>query len=233
MLEIKNAAFKYKKDKGFSMKGVSLELDKGYIYCLLGKNGSGKTTLMKLLFGQLTPDSGEVLWDGSRVNIKNLAAYHKSVAFTGGKWCMENLSVRKNAELLSELYSDFSMDVFEELSERSGMADELDKDYMTLSKGQKVKAELCFNLARRPEYLLLDEPLANLDPVFKTEIVEMLQTAVARDNMTILISTHLLDEISDIVDYIIFMEEGRISRFGDRITMLSGQGVTELRELFD
>ena len=80
--------------------------------------------------------------------------------------------------------------------------------------------------------MILDEPLANLDPVFKMEILEILQDAVAENNMSLIISTHLIDEVTDMVDYIILMKKGEIVKAGDRYEVLEKEGKTELRELF-
>ena len=158
--------------------------------------------------------------------------YHREAAITGSEWCAKGLSLNKNVEILSKLYPSFDNEYFETLKKSLGLKEDADKKYMELSKGQQVKAEIAFNLAKRPKLLLLDEPLANLDPVIKMEIVEILQKAVEENEMSIIISTHLLDEVTDMVDYIILMKNGEIERFGDRIEMLENDGKTSLRELF-
>lgn len=236
MLKVINVNHKYK--KGFEVKNLSLEVKEGFIYCLLGVNGCGKTTFLRLIYGMLTGSSGEIEWNGrnvlsgGRIDEKNLAEYHREAAITGSEWCAKGLSLNKNVEILSKLYPSFDNEYFETLKKSLGLKEDADKKYMELSKGQQVKAEIAFNLAKRPKLLLLDEPLANLDPVIKMEIVEILQKAVEENEMSIIISTHLLDEVTDMVDYIILMKNGEIERFGDRIEMLENDGKTSLRELF-
>ncbi|MCR5149314.1 MAG: ABC transporter ATP-binding protein [Eubacterium sp.] len=238
MLQAENIKFRYKSGK-FEVMDISLNIEEGYIYCLLGENGCGKTTTMKLLYGMLTPDKGKVSWNGKTVTedgrIKNkiLAEYHREVAFTGTEWCAEGVSVKANVDILSKLYPSFDMNYFESLIKKAGLSGEMDKKYAALSRGQKVKIEIAFNLAKKPKLMILDEPLANLDPVYKVDILEILQNAVAEDNLSIIISTHLLDEITDMVDYIIFMKNGEITDFGDRESILADKGKTELRELFE
>ena len=92
-----------------------------------------------------------------------------------------------------------------------------------------MKLEISFVLARRPKLILLDEPLANIDPVFKVDVLELLQKGVAENETGVLISTHLLDEISDMVDYVNVLENGRLVRSGTRFEVL-GEG--QLRDVF-
>ncbi|MCR4608895.1 MAG: ABC transporter ATP-binding protein [Eubacterium sp.] len=237
MLNVKNINYRYG-NRGFKVGGLSLNVEPGYIYCLLGDNGCGKTTFLKLLYGMMTADSGEITWNNDtilsngRITHKSLAKYHENAAFTGEKWCIDELSLEDNTKLLRSLYPSFDMEYFYKLISDSGLKQDMNKPYAELSKGQKVKAEIAFSLARKPKLLILDEPLANLDPVYKTEILETLQDAVAENEMSIIISTHLLDEVTDMVDYIIFMKNGEITRSGDRLTVLEREGKTELRELF-
>ena len=237
MLEIKDVCFRYKRGN-FKVDRLSLSVEPVYIYCLLGENGSGKTTFMKLMYGMLTGDSGSISWNGhdilsgGRIKHKELVKYHAEASFTGEEWCALNMSLGENVKMLSTLYPTFDREYFDKLIARAGLKSELDKSDGKLSKGQKVKAEIAFNLAKRPKLMILDEPLANLDPVFKMEILEILQDAVAENNMSLIISTHLIDEVTDMVDYIILMKKGEIVKAGDRYEVLEKEGKTELRELF-
>lgn len=231
MIEAKNLKFKYRSDK-FEIDDVSLKAEQGYISALLGKNGSGKTTLLKLLYGVLKSKSGSVIWNGEKLSAKNMAAYRQEVAFVGsGDWCAAELSIKRNAEIFSTLYPAFDMQYYEELLKMASLPEDKDKTYMSLSKGQKVKAEIVFALARRPKMLLMDEPLANLDPVFKIDILELIQTSVSENGTGVLISTHLTDEISEIVDQIYVIEDGMISKSGSRFELLGDDEENDLKDL--
>ena len=236
MIEIKNMEYRYgtgvKKSVKFEVKDASLKLEKGYISCLLGKNGAGKTTLFSLIYGMLKPRHGEILWDGNPVTKKNLADYRQNVAYVGETWCLAGLTVDHNIEMLSGLYPSFDKTYFDSLMKLAGIDRVRDSLFGSLSKGEKVKVEIAFALARRPKYIILDEPLANIDPVFKIDILDLLQKGVSDNEIGVLLSTHLLDEISDMVDYINVMEDGRIITSGTRFEVLGEDGDAQLRDIF-
>ena len=220
------------KENGFAIKDVFINAEPGYITCLLGKNAAGKTTLLSLLYGMLRPKSGKVSWDGKEVKYKNLAAYHREVAYFGEKWCAEGLTVEKNVEMLSILYPTFDRELFDSLIKTAQAEGTLEKRYFELSTGERVKAELAFLIARKPKLIILDEPLANIDPVFKMDILELLQKGVAENGTGVLISTHLIDEISDMVDYIYVLDNGKIVKHGSRFELM-GDGEGTLREVLN
>ena len=232
MLEARNLSFQYglAKEKGrkdFRIRDVSIKVEPGYVSCLLGKNGAGKSTLLSLLYGMRKPGSGEIFWNGEKLTAKNLALFRREAGYAGEKWCMDGMTLEKNVEMLSILYPDFDDQYFEELLRMAGLEDVREKLFATFSTGERVKAELAFLMARRPKLLLLDEPLANIDPVFKTDILELLLKAVKENETGILISTHLVDEISDLVDYVYVMENGSMKKSGDRFEVLKDGNLRE------
>lgn len=233
MLNVKDLCFEEKKcPGGFLIKDISFDLDDGYMMSLVGKNGSGKTTLINLLYGMLTPASGKIRWQGKDIT-DNICAYHDEVAYVGAdKWCFEGISLMENVDLLRLLYKNFDESMYREYMKLFGFKEEdAKKKYYELSTGQKIQFELAFVLARRPKLMLLDEPTANLDPIIRTELIDILHQRVMRDNMSIIISTHLVDDISDMTDYIAIMEAGRINVFGDREDVFEIYDSASLREL--
>ena len=215
MLFANNLNFRYGPG-GFRIENVSLEIEKGYVYALLGENGAGKTTLLKLLYGVLAPRPGQVLWKDCRICQRTLAAYHREAAFVGMPWCMPSVSTADNVDLLKSLYPAFDEEYWEVLLKRADMFYSVkDAPYGTLSTGEACKINILFCLARHPELLILDEPLANLDPVFKTEIMDILRDAVATDGLTVLLSTNLIDEISGLADYYGIIQNGSLVMWGE------------------
>lgn len=215
MLVAKDLEFRYGPG-GFRIDRVSLEIEKGYVYALTGENGAGKTTLLKLLYGALTPRSGAVLWKGKRIDRRTLAAYHGEAAFAGLPWCNPESSVEDTVEFLKPLYPTFDEEYWKQLLQRANLFYTFkDAPYGTLSAGEARKISIVFCLARHPELLILDEPLANLDPVFKTEIKEILRDAVAADGMSVLMSTNMVDEIRDLTDYYGTIRDGSLVKWGE------------------
>lgn len=215
MLEAINLKFRYG-ISGFRIQGVSLTIEKGYVYALAGGNGAGKTTLLKLLYGALLPFTGKVLWKGSPLGAKTLAQFHREVAFTGEKWCDNHRTIAENAAFFKSLYPSFDDAYWESLLESMGLTEIAETvQYGLLSEGEARKADIAFALARRPELLIMDEPLANLDPVIKTDITELLRDAVARDNLTILMSSNLIDEIRGLADFFGVINDGVLVCWGE------------------
>ena len=237
MIEVKNLSYR---TKTFSMENISFSLDDGYIMTLLGKNGAGKTTLLDLLYGRLTPLYGKVFWNGSDVTGKKAIGilYHEDVAYVGGRtWCIGEINVDENVNLLKQLYSRWDQKRFEEILE---MMEFTKEEYMTkfeeLSTGKQMQFQLAFALARHPKLLLLDEPMANLDPVVKTDLWELLIRTIEKENISIIISTHLVEEVNDITDYIGVIDNGKLVKFGDREKILNedlGNETKDLRALLE
>ncbi|MBQ3545035.1 MAG: ABC transporter ATP-binding protein [Lachnospiraceae bacterium] len=235
MIEARNLSYKEKKSKNdFSIDNVCFKLEDGYIMSLLGKNGSGKTTLLNLIYGMLKSDSGEVLWNGEVVNGDNGYDFKCDVAYVGGEdWCFLSKSINDNVEILKCLYEDFNVELYEEYLKYFDLKEsDRTKEYSKLSTGQMMLFQIAFAMARKPKLLIMDEPMANLDPVVKVDIVELLQQKVAKDNMSVIISTHLLSEISDVTDYIGIIENGKMTEFDNREVIFDKYNAEELREIF-
>lgn len=221
MLQVKDLNYRIRNQfggkTGFAISNIDFELEDGYLMGLLGKNGAGKSTLLRLLYGVLPPDSGSVWWNG-----RNMSEYKQNVrqeiAYVGDlEAFLPEHSMEVNIGFLGRLYRSFSMERFQKYLDifelETGV---LKKELEELSAGQQMRLQLAFAFSRKPKLLLLDEPTTNLDPVFRVDFMELLQKIIATEQSSIILSTHILEDMEDIVDYIGVMEQGVLIKFGNR-----------------
>lgn len=239
MLTVENLGHKYGKRR-FALRNISFSLEQGYLCCLVGANGAGKTTLLKTIYGVLCPSAGRVLYQGEQVTranakgkeyYKGLCRYHKEVAFVGGdEWCFPNATMQENVETLKTFYENFDEGEYGRLLEVFGLKKVArEKTYPELSRGQQMLFQIAFAMARHPRLLLMDEPFANLDPVVKVDLVQLFQEKMKDEDISILLSTHLVDDISDMVDYVGLMKEGELVMYGDRESVFEEKKVDSLK----
>lgn len=239
MLQAENLSYRVRtrmgKRTGFEITNVNFRLEEGYLMVLLGKNGSGKTTLLRLLFGLYQPDTGTVMWNGReflRAGEIAKSDMRKEIAYVGEEDIFfRQKSIRENAEYFGDFYPRFTFKAFEQiLREFEADTKLLEKTLEEVSTGEKKQVQLAFALARRPKCLLLDEPGANLDAVFRVSLMERLQKQIAEDELSVILSTHILEDVEDIADYVAVMEEGNMNFFGDRER--AGEWMGKERELW-
>ncbi len=187
-----------------ALKGISLEIPKGQIIGLLGPNGSGKTTLIKLACGLLTPTSGSITIDSNPIGIQTKldTAYLPDQDYLND-W----MKVKDIVSMFADFYSNFNKDKAYEMMTRLSIDPSI--RLKTLSKGNKEKVQLILTMARDAKLYLLDEPIGGVDPAARDYI---LQTIISSYNpeSTILISTHLIAEVEEVLNSFIFIKNGEI-----------------------
>lgn len=192
--------------KDFQTQPVNLTMEKGFIYGLQGRNGSGKSTFIKMLLGRYPKMQGHIRIAGLDV-IKNREQMLSKVGYVSeDRVFYSDKSVVEQEEIYSVFYSNWNHGVFEELLKKYQIS-KLTK-YSALSKGNQIKFQLAFSMAYQPEVLILDEPMAGLDPVFRMDFLKFLQEIVAEYEITIVISSHLREELEKITDYVIVVDNG-------------------------
>ena len=200
------------------LKGVSFTIKEGEIVGYLGINGAGKTTTIKILTGILYPDGGEVMILGKNP-FKDRKEILRQIGVVFGQESIfvYEVPVIVSLRLLKEIYS-LSDKFFEErlnyLVELFDAKDLLDKQYRTLSLGQKMKVNLIAALLHKPKVLFLDEPTIGLDVFNKRKIREIIKKLNKEENLTVLITTHDMEDIEELCDRIILLENGKISYDG-------------------
>lgn len=212
-----------------AVNNVSLTLPRGKIVGLLGPNGSGKTTLIKMLNGLLTPTQGSIRIGGQPVGVETKAhvAYLPDRTYLSG-----NKKVTQILDFFCDFYADFSR-------ERAvGMLQSLGVDpnarMGTLSKGTKEKVQLILVMSRQADLYILDEPIAGVDPAARDYILRTILNNY-NPNATVLISTHLIGDVEQVLDEVIFMRYGHLVLYTsvDNIRERHGKSVDAyFREVF-
>ena len=208
---------------------LNLTLERGRIVGLLGPNGSGKTTLLKLINGLLVPSEGEVLIDGFRpgVETKRIVSYLPDRNYLG-----KHMRVNEAMTYYNTFYDNF------DLGRASQMMDSLDIDpssrLSSLSKGTLEKVQLILVMSREADLYILDEPIGGVDPAARDYILQTILTNY-NENATVLISTHLISDIENVLDRAVFLQEGQLvlNASVDEIRSQHGKSVDALfREVF-
>lgn len=208
------------------LRGIDLSVKAGRVTAILGPNGAGKSTLIRVLLGLARPDDGSVTVAGTVVG--DDPAYRAAIGYMPQHpHFPENLTGREVVRLLRELRG-HTVPEDDELFESFALAAELDKPVRTLSGGTKQKLNAALAFMFRPRILLLDEPTAGLDPVasgvLKARILGARQAGV-----TVLVVSHVLSELEDLVDDVIFLLEGRVEFQGSlrRLEEITGESRLE------
>ncbi len=202
IVECKNLSKAYGKKTALSH--INLALESGHIIGLLGPNGSGKTTLIKLLNGLLTPSEGELYIGENPIGVesKKIVSYLPDQTYLNG-----NLKVREIIRYFKDFYADFDEDRAYDMLEKLKIQPE--HKLKTMSKGTKEKVQLILVMSRRAKLYILDEPIAGVDPAARDYILDTILSNYDED-ATILISTHLISDIENILDKVIFIKDGQI-----------------------
>lgn len=216
ILELENLRKEY---KGFILDNISLNLPKGYIMGLIGPNGAGKTTTIKIMMDMIKADRGRVKIFGLD-HIKNMNEIKNRVGYVGEiPYCYGNKTVAWTGQFVSGFYDRWDKDMFQSLL--TDFAISQTKKTRELSKGSKVKLSLALALSHNPSLLILDEPTAGLDPVIRREVLERLMRMSKEEEKSVIISSHITDDIARIADFIAFIIKGKIVLSSEKDELLS------------
>lgn len=199
VMELEGLTKSFRKKK--AVDNFSLRMEKGHIYGLIGPNGAGKTTIMKMMAGLMEPDSGTMKFFGT----DDVGSKRNRMSFIIEEPYMDhNMTARQNLQYLMFLRGVADEKRIDELLEFVGLADTGRKTAGKFSLGMRQRLGLAMSLISKPEIMVLDEPINGLDPEGILDIRNMLAELVRKENMTILISSHILKELSALcTDYAI------------------------------
>ncbi|PDY48939.1 ABC transporter ATP-binding protein [Bacillus pseudomycoides] len=194
-------------DNQVILDNISFTLQKGSIVGLLGRNGAGKTTLLRTLVGILDPDEGTVTYDD--VDVHKHPEIKQKVAYVPDSTnILSGYTVKEIAKFYKAVYTNFNEEYFYQLLERFNLPEKRIRSY---SRGMKALLAMILAFCTGVEYIILDEPTNGLDPIVKRQILQFLIEEVAEREITILISTHHLDEVEKIADTVIILKNHTIA----------------------
>ncbi|MDO4989523.1 MAG: ABC transporter ATP-binding protein [Eubacteriales bacterium] len=212
-----------------ALDGVTLSIAPGRVVGLLGPNGSGKTTLIKLANGLLTPSSGEIRICGALPGKETKAV----VSYLPDRPCLpEWMSAEELMDYFADFFADFDRSRAADMMARLRLNPHM--KYGQMSKGTREKVQLILVMSRRARLYLLDEPIGGVDPATRDYILDTIIRNYD-ENASVLISTHLISDVENVLDDVIFLREGRVTLQAsvDDIRAQFGKSVDALfREVF-
>jgi ABC-2 type transport system ATP-binding protein len=218
MLESKELTKKY--GAKTAVDCVSLSMEPGHIYAMLGPNGSGKTTWMKMAAGLVKPTSGTVFFNGTPVGIES----RKDVAYMSTEpYFYDWMNIEAAGKYYQDFFEDFSMSSFLRMLHDMGL-NEKDK-IRTLSSGMVAKMKIALTLARDAKVYMLDEPFNGIDLLARDEIRPAILSAAVPEKL-LLLSSHLVEEMEAIADRAVFISNGRLVEVRDLEEMREVDGVS-------
>ncbi|WP_342268505.1 ATP-binding cassette domain-containing protein [Spiroplasma endosymbiont of Aspidapion aeneum] len=187
---------------------ININIKKGQIYGIIGPNGAGKTTLIRMIMGFIKPDSGEVMIDG--VNTwDNSKIIMDKVGYVSGEIAIyEKMTGRGYFKFVEQTKNFINKDFFDNLVKFFEV--DLDVKIKKLSKGNKQKIAIIAALIHDPEYIILDEPTSGLDPLMQLRFNELLLNLNKKMNKTILICSHIFQEVAAVCNRVCFLKDGMI-----------------------
>ncbi len=204
MIEIQDLHFAYKRKKVF--EGLSLTLQAGHIYGLLGKNGTGKSTLLRNIAGLLFPDQGSVRVQG-QVPGKRLPSFLQDVYMVPEEFYLPNISLSRFLSCNALFYPKFNYNQFDTYLREFEVPQQ--QNLQQMSYGQKKKLLIAFGLACNTSLLLMDEPTNGLDIMSKSQFRKVMVGAID-ENKCIIISTHQVRDFESLIDRITIIDGGKI-----------------------
>lgn len=205
MIKIQNVTKKFGAQK--ALDNLTLEIEKGCAYGLLGSNGAGKSTLLRLLSGIYIQDNGSItiddipVYDNPALKEKIFFVSDDTAQFTG-------MTLLQMKEFVKTFYKTYNEEVFNSLWEILKLP--LDKKLSDFSKGMRRQAVVICGLSACTEYLLLDEAFDGLDPAMRYAVKQMLIDAIIDRGVTVIISSHNLKEIEEFCDTVGLIHEGKV-----------------------
>lgn len=208
MLEFINV---YGTKKDFSLNDISFTAEPGFITGIVGANGAGKTTLFHYIGDEKKCYTGEIRFHGADIH-ENHPQFRNQLGWISEEQIFfPKCTVLTNEELLSVFYENWDHDLFISALQRFEVS--LYKKVSALSKGEYLKFQMAFAMAHHAKLYLIDEATSRMDPVFRKDFFKILHNLITDEDITILMSTHIEEEITTHMDYVLLLENGELKSF--------------------
>ncbi len=219
---------------GFTLDGVSFDVEEGSIMGFIGRNGAGKTTTIKTMLNLSHADGGRVLFEGKDLWANETECKKKIGLVLGEFSYYKRKKLKAIAAVTKQFYEDWDEKTYQTLLSRFALDPE--KKVSELSQGMRVKFALTLALSHQAKLLILDEPTSGLDPVSRDELLDIFRSIIEDGEHSILFSTHIISDLEKCADYITYIKSGRIvvstdaDSFKDAYRLVSGEA--ELLEAY-
>lgn len=223
VIEIKNLEKHY---PTFNLSIDKLNIPSGQVIGLIGENGAGKTTLIKLLLKTINKDNGEIKIFNKNLDENELEIKEEIGVVLDNSFFPDNLMPKNINSIMKDIYKNWDTNLFNKYLNDFGIKD--NQILKTMSKGMRKKVEIATSLSHHPKLLILDEATSGLDPIVRSEILDIFLDFIKDEEHTIILSTHITSDLEHIADDIIFIDKGKIIIEKDRNEILETYGVLKV-----
>lgn len=203
-IQIKNITKRYKDVT--ALDDISFSFEFGRIYGFLGRNGAGKSTLINIIANRIFADQGEVLIDGIPAK-ENMGVHEKIFCMSEADLYDRDLKVKDHFKWTNRFYNDFDLDKAFELSKKFNL--DINKRFKALSKGYQSIFKLIIALSLNVPYVIFDEPVLGLDANHRELFYSLLLKEFENNERTLIIATHLIEEVSNIIEEVVLIDKGK------------------------
>lgn len=223
-IELRNLRKSY---KGFSLDIDELDVKLGFFTGFIGQNGSGKTTTINSIMGMIKPDDGQIRVFGK--NMKDNGYIKNDIAYIGDiPGFLEENKLKYIKNSISIFYSNWDDKLYRKYMSEFKLDE--NKAFKDLSKGQQKQFQLVMAFSHHPKLLIMDEPTANLDPIVRNEILEIISNHMVNEEVTVFYSSHITSDIEKCADYVVFINDGKILLKGEKDEILENHTLVRFRK---
>lgn len=205
----------------FRLQNINFSLPAGFIMGLMGKNGAGKSTLMRYIMEEKKLYSGTIRIKGIDIHSRHGYIKNKIGFVSEENPFIEERTAEQNVEMLSRFYEVFDTDIFKSAMKKMELSPK--KTYCKMSRGERLKFQMAFAMAHKPDIYLIDEATAGMDPVFRMDFFRILQDVVKEETASVIMTSHIESEMERKTDYVGLLEDGIMINFGESLDIIPQQ----------